>query len=73
MNQSDARNAAEQGSQSAMEATVMVPDARCFPQFVPIVAKRLKFHSNPAATNRFTVATVTANLEFMDNALVNNT
>jgi len=44
-----------QGSQNAMETAVTEHPARCSPQHVPSVAKKLKYPLNPAVTGRCTV------------------
>ena len=56
MSPSAAPHAARQGNQSVMEAAATGPDARCFPQYVPSVAKILKYPLNLAVIDRFTVA-----------------
>jgi hypothetical protein len=60
-------NAVKKESQSAMEAiamelkaTAIMPGVKCFLQFVPSVVKKLNYLFNPAETNQYIVAIVTA-------------
>jgi len=67
MSPSAVPNAARHGSQSVTEAAAMDPDARCFPRYVPSVAKILKYLSNLAVIDRFTVAIATVKSDRVDN------
>ena len=57
-------NAVKQGSQGDMEtltiAMAIRPNAKCFPRFVPIVARKPRYRSNPVRTDQciVTIATV---------------
>ena len=59
MSPSAAPHAARQGSQNDTEVAATGPDAKCFPQYVPSVAKTRKYPLNLAVISRFTVAIAT--------------
>jgi hypothetical protein len=52
---SAAPHAARQERQSDMEMATMAtgPSGKCFPQYVPSVAKRPKYHSSPIKVNQY--------------------
>jgi len=60
--------AAVQGSQSATEAAVTDPHARCFPQYARSAAKKLKYPSNLAVISQCTVAIATVKSDRAHNA-----
>ena len=59
MSQNAVQNAVRQGSQSATETVATDPDARCFPQHAPSVAKAPKFLFSLAGISQFTAAIAT--------------
>ncbi len=59
MSPSAVRRAARQGSQNATETAVTEPNARCFPQHAPSVAKTPKYLLNLAVINQCTVVIAT--------------
>ena len=69
MSLSVARHAAKPGKPSVTEvvAIAMGPDARCSPQYVPSVAKTLKYRSSPVKVDQCTAATAIAKTSLTDN------
>jgi len=70
MSQSVVPRADRQGSQSVTETAIIVPDARCFPQHAPSVARTPKYPLNLAVISRFTVAIATVKSDRTGNAVV---
>jgi hypothetical protein len=69
MNPSAVLPAAKQGNPSVLEivALVMPHDIRCTRPYVLSVAKRLKYHLNPVAADRYIVAIATVKPNHGDN------
>ena len=61
-NQNAAPLVAKPEKQSVMEMVVLVPTgrvAKCFPRYVPSVARKLKCRLSPAKADRYTAVNVT--------------
>jgi hypothetical protein len=62
-------HAAKQGRQSVTEVVVATgPSGKCFPQYVPSVAKRPKYRSSPAKVDQYIVAIATIRSNRVENA-----
>ena len=62
-------HAAKQGRQSVTEVVVATgPSGKCFPQYVPSVAKRPKYRSSPAKVDQYIVAIATIRSNRVDNS-----
>ena len=66
MSPSAAPRAVRQGSQSVTEIVATDPDARCFPQHAPSVARILKYPLNLAVIGRCIVAIATVKSDQVD-------